>query len=250
MQEIIDFFKNTLIQDYILFFVSIFLVALFFWLGVNKLYKAVFWVLIWFFLFLMFNLGFHFLNTNADLYILNWLRTYLQNNKDFILVLSFFAIPVFPIMMMFNKSVDFHSRSNKYVKYVKIFIWSFFLFPLILTIMIGILENKLLFWIDYSLINKLNSIVFLKDFFSYFSSSLIYQNIDRYWYILLIILLLYVFYELIFSWLFSFIFHILKKIFINIAEKIKADMKKWWWKNDDELDEEDYDDEWHRSHHH
>jgi len=70
----------------------------------------------------MLNLGFHFLNTNADLYMLNWLRTYLQNNKDFILVLSFFAIPVFPIMMMFNKSVDFHSRSNLYVKYIKIFI--------------------------------------------------------------------------------------------------------------------------------
>ncbi|MDD4151328.1 MAG: hypothetical protein PHR68_01825 [Candidatus Gracilibacteria bacterium] len=249
MQEIIDFFKNTLIQDYILFFVSIFLVAVFFALGINKLYKAIFGVLIGFFLFLMLNLGFHFLNTNANLYMLNGLREYLQNNKNFILVLSFFSIPVFPIMMMFNKSVDFHSRSSKYIKYVKIFIGSFFLAPLILNILDSIAKNKLLFGIDYTLVEKINSFSFFKSFLEYFSISIIYQNIDRYGYILLIILLIYIFYELIFSGLFSFIFHISKKIFINIAEKIKKDMKKGGGSHQDD-EEEDYEDEGHDSHHH
>lgn len=245
--NIIEFFKNTLIQDYILFFVSIFLVLIFFALGINKLYKAIFWVLIGFFLFLMLNMWFHFLNTNADLYMLNWLRDYLKSHKDFILVLSFFSIPVFPIMMMFNKSVDFHSRSNKYLKYFKIFIWWLFLVPLILAILNSILKNKLLFWIDYSIVEKLNSYSFLKEFIDYFSSSLIYQNIDRFGYVLLVILLIYVFYELIFSWLFSFIYTMLRKLFIYIAERIKADMKK----EAAHAHEEDYDEDehWHDNHH-
>ncbi len=250
MQEIIDFFKNTLIQDYILFFVSIFLVLIFFALWINKLYKAIFWVLIWFFLFLMLNMWFHFLNTNANLYMLNWLRDYLQSHKDFILVLSFFSIPIFPIMMMFNQSVDFHSRSNKYAKYAKIFIWWIFLIPLILAILNSILKNKLLFWIDYTLIEKLNSYSVMKDFLEYFSSSIIYQNIDRYGYLLLVILLIYVFYELIFSWLFAFIFKMIKKLLITIMEKVKADMNNnsWWWHHADE-DEDEEDEHWHEEHH-
>ncbi len=249
MQNIIDFFKNTLIQDYILFFVSIFLVLIFFALGINKLYKAIFWVLIGFFLFLMLNMWFHFLNTNANLYMLNWLREYLQSHKDFILVLSFFSIPVFPIMMMFNQSVDFHSRSNKYAKYFKIFIGWFFLVPLILRILVSIIENKLLFGIDYTIIEKINSFEFMKKFLDYFASSIIYQNIDRYWYLLLVILLIYVFYELIFSWLFAFIFKMIKKLFIKIAERIKADMNKdsWEWHNHD--DNEDENEHWHDEHH-
>lgn len=247
MTNIIEFFKNTLIQDYILFFVSIFLVLIFFALWINKLYKAIFWVLIGFFLFLMLNMWFHFLNTNADLYMLNWLRDYLKSHKDFILVLSFFSIPVFPIMMMFNKSVDFHSRSNKYLKYFKIFIWWLFLVPLILAILNSILKNKLLFWIDYSIVEKLNSYSFLKEFIDYFSSSLIYQNIDRFGYVLLVILLIYVFYELIFSWLFSFIYTMLRKLFIYIAERIKADMKKEATHTHEEDDEED--EHWHDNHH-
>lgn len=247
MQNIIEFFKHTLIQDYILFFVSIFLVLIFFALGINKLYKAIFWVLIWFFLFLMLNMWFHFLNTNADLYMLNWLRDYLKSHKDFILVLSFFSIPIFPIMMMFNKSVDFHSRSNKYLKYFKIFIGWLFLVPLILAILNSILKNKLLFWIDYSIIEKLNSYEFLRKFIDYFASSLIYQNIDRFGYVLLVILLIYVFYELIFSWLFSFIYTILRKVFIYIAEKIKADMKKEA-SNVHEEDDNEEDEHWHDNH--
>ncbi len=247
MQNIIDFFKNTLIQDYILFFVSIFVMLIFFVIGINKLYKAIFWVLIWFFLFLMLNMWFHFLNTNADLYLLNWLRDYLRAHKDFILVLSFFTIPIFPIMMMFNKSVDFHSRSSEYLKYIKIFIGWLFLVPLILAILNSILKNKLLFWIDYSIVEKLNSYSFLKQFIDYFSSSLIYQNIDRFGYVLLVILLIYIFYELIFSWLFSFIYTMLRKLFIYIAEKIKADMKKETSNNHDNNDEEDEDE--HHVHH-
>lgn len=236
-----EFFKNTLIQDYILFFVSIFVMLIFFALGINKLYKAIFWVLIGFFLFLMLNMWFHFLNTNADLYLLNWLRDYLRAHKDFILVLSFFTIPVFPIMMMFNKSVDFHSRSSKYLKYVKIFIWWLFLVPLILAILNSILKNKLLFWIDYSIVEKLNSYSFLKQFIDYFSSSLIYQNIDRFGYVLLVILLIYVFYELIFSGLFAFIYTMLRKLFIYIAEKVKSDMKKETTnKQEDEEDEDEH----------
>lgn len=249
MQNIINFFKNTLIQDYILFFVSIFLVLIFLALGINKLYKAIFWILIWFFLFLMLNMWFHFLNINAELYMLNWLRGYLQSHKDFILILSFFAIPIFPIMMMFNQSVDFHSRSNKYVKYWKIVVWWLFLIPLILAILNSILKNKLLFGIDYTLIDKLNSYSLLKSFLEYFSQSIIYNNIDRYWYLILVVLLIYVFYELIFSWLFAFIFKMLKKLFIKIAEKIKSDMKKdSSWHHDD--DDDDWEDEhWHDDHH-
>lgn len=247
MTNIIEFFKNTLIQDYILFFVSIFVMLIFFALGINKLYKAIFWILIWFFLFLMLNMWFHFLNTNADLYLLNWLRDYLRAHKNFILVLSFFTIPIFPIMMMFNKSVDFHSRSSKYLKYIKIFIGWLFLVPLILAILNSILKNKLLFWIDYSIVEKLNSYSFLKQFIDYFSSSLIYQNIDRFGYVLLVILLIYIFYELIFSWLFSFIYTMIKKLFIYIAEKIKADMKNEASHSheNDEENEHLYDSHWH-----
>lgn len=249
MNIIIDLFKNILLQDYILFFVSVFLVLIFISLWVNKLYKAIFWVLIWFFLFLMLNTWFHFVNTDADLYMLNWLRNYLQNHRDFILVLSFFSIPVFPIMIMFNQSVDFHSRSNKYIKYIKILLWWFFIVPLILAIMNSILKNKLLFWIDYTLIDKLNSYSLLKDFLDYFSQSIIFSYIDRYWYLMLVVLLIYVFYELIFSWLFNFLFKMLKKLFINIMEKIKADMKKEEsTKHDDEEDEDE--DDWHHEHWH
>jgi len=169
--------------------------GLFYFFGTEKLYRFYFWIIMWFLLFLVFNLQIKLFQISG--WISGWWENFLVVNKDF--VLGFFSIMI-PIFWILFTAMHSDLKSNKLFS---ILFW-FFLPLFILWIFAYILLNSAI---------KLN---FLSHIFSFFKDSYIFQILQKTPKIIFSLLLIIIFWKYIFRIIIAFLQYLAK----NILEEI------------------------------
>ncbi len=169
---------------------------LFYFFGTEKLYRFYFWIIMWFLLFLVFNLQIKLFELWG--WISWWWENFLVTNKNF--VLGFFSMMI-PIFWILFTSMHSDLKSNKLFS---LLFW-FFLPLFILWI----------FW--YILLNSAVSLDFLKNIFSIFNTSSIFNFLQNSPKIIFWLLLIIIFWKYIFRIILTF----LKYLALLILDEIK-----------------------------
>lgn len=220
-----DFFASLQTNDYVLVILVLSFWIIFLFLGSSRTYKAFFGLVIWLFLFFIFNSGLNYLNS-SDLWLLNSIRDYLVIHKLGLLIFLFYIIPVISIIFAFNSSLQVNAFEKKiFNKLVSLFLW-FFYFIFVLSILISVIENRMIFIIDDILIDHLRNSNFIISIISYFESWILYWYISRYSDIISFVGILLIIYKMILSNLIIFIIIFIRGFMKKIVEKIKEETKK------------------------
>jgi hypothetical protein len=199
-------------QDYLLFFLSLVMIFLFLFLGLNKLYKAIFWIAIWFVLFSLFNMTYSSLN-NSDIWFLAWIKDFLVNNKILILNFSFYSVIFFSLLTAFNNRFNFtNETSSRLFQILRVVIFAPFLLFFYISIITCSLQNNFIFSIDSEFVTSLETSIFWL-FFNYFSgNSIIFDFIVKNNYLISLIWFIFVLYILT-------IWGLVRRIMLFLKEK-------------------------------
>lgn len=246
MQEtIINFFKNVPIQDYIIIWVSLWFFVMFIFTGIEKIYKAYLWIILWLFIFTTINLTLNSLNDN-DIWV-NGLRDFFVNNREWIWFWSILFIPILAILIPLNKNISFRVSKKKALNYLVTFLFWVFFFSFLFTIFLSIINNRFLFSMDNSIITQVRESFVIKSIYDYFSVSNIFGFWVKYDYLINLIIILFIFYKMTIGWVVDYIMSKLLKFLVNFfEEKPKAseeeDSKEEHWHI------EHHDNHWHGHH--
>lgn len=195
-------------SDILLIIIAIFSALIFNFLGTEKLYKFYFGIIMWFLLFLVFNLQVQLFELWG--WINWWWKEFLVWNKNFVLWFFSLMIPVFWLLFSFINS---DIKSNKLFS---LLFW--FFLPLFIL------------WIfAYILLNSAVSLDFLNSIFNWFNNSLIFNFLQKTPVLIFGLLLLILFWRYLFAIIISFILYISKLLI--------AEIKDLNWDNKQELKE-------------
>ncbi|MDQ7010006.1 MAG: hypothetical protein Q9M94_06985 [Candidatus Gracilibacteria bacterium] len=171
--------------------------GLFYYFGTEKLYRFYFGIIMGFLLFLVFNLQVKLFEIGGGV-IGGW-EEFLVSNKDFILGLFSFLIPVFGILFTV---IDSDLKSNKLFS----LLFGFFL-PLFILGIFG-----------YILLNSAVNLSFLENIFGFFTNSFIFTFLQDSPKIIFFLLLLIIFWKYIFILIVALLKHFAELILYEIRE--------------------------------
>jgi hypothetical protein len=184
-------------SDILLIIVWVFSAVIFTYLGTERLYRFYFGIIMWFLIFLVFNLQVKLFEVSGWL---NWSwEELLVSNKEMILWFFSVMIPIFWALFTF---LDWDLKSNKLFS---LLFW-FFLPLFILWI----------FW--YVLINSSIEINFLKNFFLFFDTSYIFNILQKAPKLIFWLIIIIIFWKFIFSIIIIFLAYISKLLIAEIQE--------------------------------
>ena len=184
-------------SDILIILIAIISAVIFNFLGTEKLYRFYFWIIMWFLLFLVFNLQIKLFEVSG--WISWWWENFLVNNKDFVLWFFSLMIPIFWWLFTFLHS---DLKSNRLFS---LLFW-FFLPLFVLWI----------FW--YILINSAVNMEFLKNIFSIFSNSYIFDILQKTPKLIFWLLIIIIFWKFIFRIIIAFLAYISKLLIAEIQE--------------------------------
>jgi hypothetical protein len=241
LEQIINFFQNIDIQDYIISFISVWFFIVFIFVWIEKIYKAYLWIILWLFIFTMINLTLKSLNDN-DIWV-NIFRDFFINHREWLWFYSILFIPILAILIPLNHNITFRVSKNKMLNYFFIFLFWIFFFPFLLTIFLSIINNRFLFSIDNSIITQIRESYIIKSLYEYFQPSFIFNLLTKYDYVINLIIILFIFYKMTIGWVVDFIMVKLFKFLVNFFEnKTKSSWNKTWH-------DEHHDEHWHSDSH-
>ena len=220
-EQIVQFFKDIPIPDYVIILVSVWFFIMFVFAWIEKIYKAYLWIILWLFIFTTINLTLNSLN-NSDIWV-NWLRDFFFNHKEGIWFWSIFFIPLLWILLPLNKNIWFRVSKNKWLNYFVIFLFWIFFFTFIVSIFLSIINNKFLFTMDNDIITEVNESSFIKFWYEYFSPSHIFNFLLQYDYVINLCVIFFIFYKMtiwgIVDFIFAKFFQALGKMFEKKAKE-------------------------------
>jgi len=241
LEQIINFFQNIDIQDYIIFFMSVWFLIVFIFAWIEKIYKAYLWIILWLFIFTMTNLTLKSLNDN-DIWV-NIFRDFFVNHREWLWFYSILFIPILAILIPLNHNITFRVSKNKMLNYFVIFLFWIFFFSFLLTIFLSIINNRFLFSIDNSIITQIRESYIIKSLYEYFQPSFIFNFLTKYDYIINLIIILFIFYKITIGWVVDFVMVKLFRFLVNFFEnKAKPSWNKTWH-------EEHNEEHWHSDSH-
>ncbi len=224
-EQIIQFFKDIPIPDYVIILVSLWFFVMFIFTGIEKIYKAYLWVILGLFIFTTVNLTLNSLNS-SDVWV-NGLRDFFFNHKEGIWFWSVFFIPILGILLPLNKNIWFRVSKNKWLNYLVIFLFWIFFFTFIVSIFLSIINNKFLFTMDNEIITEVSESSFIKFLYGYFSPSHIFNFLLKYDYVINLCVIIFIFYKMTIWWIVDFLF---AKLFQALAKMFEKKAKEeWWW---------------------
>lgn len=224
-EQIIQFFKDIPIPDYVIILVSLWFFVMFIFTGIEKIYKAYLWVILWLFIFTTVNLTLNSLNS-SDVWV-NGLRDFFFNHKEGIWFWSVFFIPLLGILLPLNKNIWFRISKNKWLNYLVIFLFGIFFFTFIVSIFLSIINNKFLFTMDNEIITEVSESSFIKFLYWYFSPSHIFNFLLKYDYVINLCVIIFIFYKMTIGWIVDFLFAKLFQALGKMFEK-KAKEEGGW----------------------
>lgn len=243
-EQILSFFKNISIQDYIIFFISIWFFVAFIFTWIEKIYKAYLWIILGLFIFTTVNLTLSSLNAN-DIWV-NGLRDFFTKHKEGIGFYSIFFIPLLTILIPLNHNISFRVSKKKELNYFVTFLFWIFFFSFLLTIFLSIINNRFLFSMDNSIVTQVRESYIIKWLFEYFSPSKIFSFLIKYDYIINLSVILFIFYKMTIGWVVDYIMSKLLKFLVNFfEEKSKWDEDVHWDKAQDWWHDEHWHGWWH-----
>jgi hypothetical protein len=184
-------------SDILIIFIWILSAWIFNYLGTERLYRFYFGIIMWFLLFLVFNLQIKLFEISW--WITWWWEEFLVWNKENVLWFFSLMIPVFWWLFTF---LDWDLKSNKLFS---LLFW-FFLPLFILWI----------FW--YILINSSIELEFLKNIFTIFDTSYIFDLLQKAPKLIFWLLIIIIFWKYIFAFILAIIWHLAKVIVAEIKE--------------------------------
>lgn len=233
-EQIINFFTNISAQDYIIFIISVWFFVMFIFAGIEKIYKAYLWIIIWLFIFTMVNLTINSLNDN-DIWV-NWLRDFIINHREWFGFYSILFIPILAILLPLNKNISFRVSKKKAINYFVTFLFWIFFFSFLFTIFLSIINNRFLFSMDNSIITKVRESYLINLIYEYFSPSYIFNFLINYDYLINLFIIVFIFYKMTIGWVVDYLMAKLLRFLVNFFEE----KSKWWPK---ESHHEKHDDE-------
>ena len=186
------------LQDIILIFVWLLSGVLFSYLWTDRLYRFYFGLIMWFLLFLVFNLQIKLVGLGWWI-DLSWWQNFLVANKQTILWFFTFMIPIFWFLFAF---IDSEVKSNKVFS---LLFW--FLLPLFL-----------LWVLWYVLTHSSVELSFLKDLLSNFKTSKIFDILQKAPKLIFGLLLIIIFWKYIFAIILSFLWYLARLITSEIND--------------------------------
>lgn len=214
-------------QDIIILSLCLLSAVIFVFLGNNRLFKFLFWVILWFLLFFIANLEIKLLTLSNISVASNVFENFILKNKDFILSFLTCMIPIFWVFLAINESISIKVRWGVYVS---ILLW-------------GILPIFLLGLFLYILTYSSLPLWFLSDILSIFSGSFIFDFLKNNLHFVIYFLLFIIFYKIILT----FFFTLLAKLFEIISNFINGLFSKKWEEEHDH-GEDHHDEHGHDSH--
>jgi hypothetical protein len=184
-------------SDILLIIIAIFSALIFNFLGTEKLYRFYFGIIMWFLLFLVFNLQVQLFEISWE--IDNGWKNFLVWNKDFVLWFFSLMIPIFWALFAFINS---DIKSNKLFS---LLFW--FFLPLFLVWIFG-----------YILMNSAVSLDFLKSIFWFFNNSSIFNFLQKTPVLIFWLLLLIIFWRYLFAIIIAFILYVSKLLVAEIKD--------------------------------
>lgn len=204
MQEtLLNFVHSLILQDYIIVWLSLFFWIMFCFIWTEKLHKSILGIILWLFIFSATNLTLFSLNDN-DIWLSSF-RTFFVNNRNTIAVLTIFLIPIFATIIPLNSSIRFKISDKKWINYFISFVLGFFYIPFLFSIFLSIINNRFLFSIDTILLENINNNFLTKIFLDFFSNSKVFTFLRNYDYIISLVIILYMFYEMTIWWIIKFL---------------------------------------------
>jgi hypothetical protein len=185
------------LSDILIVIIAIVSSGIFYFLWTEKLYRFYFGIIMWFLLFLVFNLQVKLFEVSG--WISWWWEEFLVWNKNFVLWFFSIMIPVFWFLFAF---LDWDLKSNKLFS----LLFGFFL-PLFLL---------WLFW--YILLNSAINLDFLNNVFWFFNNSYIFDLLQKAPKIIFGLLIIIIFWKIIFRIIISFLAYISKLLLLEIQE--------------------------------
>ena len=184
-------------SDILIIFIWLATAWIFSYLGTEKLYRFYFGIIMWFLLFLVFNLQIKLFEVSGG--ISGWWEEFLVSNKKNILSFFSLMIPVFWGLFAF---LDWDLKSNKLFS---LLFW--FFLPLFVLWIFG-----------YILLNSWIELDFLKNIFWYFESSYIFNLLQKTPKVIFWLLLIIIFWKYIFALILAFLSYISKLLVKEIKE--------------------------------
>ncbi len=203
-----------LFWDYIILIVSVLFWIIWIFLWTKTLYKIYFWMIFGFLLFLVFNLQIELLELKRP-EKLSVIEDFVMKNKGF--CLSSAAISIFLIWLSFAIWLR-----NKSSNMISSFVLGFFLFIFYIGLNSYIIKNSFI------------ELTFLRDIFSFVSSSYIFiffTNKPHYIFIMMIFVLFWKIINLLLIWFWAYLMEVIRNLFWDSNNKQVEDEK---WNSDEE----------------
>lgn len=206
-------FYELTIPDYILIWVSIFFVILFFFTGIENIYKAYLGAILWLSMFSIINIIAGWFGWWSD----TGLQNFIFENRESLWFYSIFLIPLLAIIIPFNENVWFRVSQKKGLNILVTFLFGIFFFSFLLTIFISISQNRFLFTLNEIILEDINQSIFMTSLFTFFDESKIFAFLIQYNNIINLIIIIFIFYKMtiwgIIDYIFAKIFQALGRIF-------------------------------------
>ncbi len=180
--------------------------AIFHYLGTDRLYRFYFGLIMWFLLFLVFNLQVKLVQLSGWIEMSGWQSLLVQNKK---MILTFFAmmIPIFWFLFAF---LDWEVKSNK-----------------VFSLLFGSFLPLFLLWILWYVFSHSSiNLDFLEKGLSFFDNSFLFDIFHKAPKLIFSILLIIIFWKYIFAMILSFLWYIARLIAVEIRELKWEDGKK------------------------
>ena len=184
-------------SDILIVIIAVFSALIFNFLWTEKLYRFYFWIIMWFLLFLVFNLQIKLFELSW--WISWWWENFLVNNKN--VVLWFFSLMI-PIFWILFTALHSDLKSNRIFS---LLFW--FFLPLFIL---------WLFW--YILLNSAVNLEFLKSIFWFFKNSTIFNFLQHSPKIIFWLILIIIFWKYIFRIIIAFLAYLAKLILEEIKD--------------------------------
>ena len=185
-------------SDFIIIWVCIVSAWLFSFLWTDRLYRFYFWLIMWFLLFLVFNLQIKVVQLSWWLN-LSWWENFLIANKSNLLGFFSFMIPVFWFLFAF---IDSEVKSNK-----------------VFSLLFGFLLPTFLLWILwYALTHSAVDLWMLESILSTFKESKIFDMLQKAPKLIFGLLLIIIFWKYIFAIIISFLSYLARLITSEIND--------------------------------
>ncbi len=184
-------------SDILIIILAIISSGIFYFLWTEKLYRFYFGIIMWFLLFLVFNLQVKLFEVSG--WIKWWWEEFLVWNKKNVLWFFSLMIPIFWWLFVF---LDWDLKSNK-----------------LFSLLFGFFLPLFLFWLFwYILLNSAINLDFLNNIFWYFNDSYIFDLLQKAPKIIFWLLIIIIFWKIIFRIIIAFLAYIAKLLLLEIQE--------------------------------